>query len=633
MHTFMADQTLPQPQRPQPVSASTLSVSHADSFANLGSSPLSIPTAPAPQSSTTPSLSLTPEKKPEAELGSKPDSDTATSNPTTFVVTPSSASIQAQAIPSGASVHSVGAPVSKLMQNLQSVSSQPFKDPNAVQFASTQVTATASTENTVGGSPFLSASAIPQEPVSAQRSSLDSVAGRKIASPPGGMSLARLFQKKILLVGGAVFGTIVLAVGAWAFFGQSSQSVNINPSVSNPTSRQVTLNYWGLWEPESVMAPIIAKYEAENPGVKINYVQQNSRQYRQRLQAAIRDGSGPDIYRFHNTWVPMLREDLSPAPASVFSTSVLQQDFYPNMSKDLVSGTQVLGVPLMYEGLALLYNRNMLQAANALPPTDWQQVRELALRLTLRNGQRIERGGIALGTTGNVDHFSDILGLMMLQNSADLSNPVSMNAQSALEFYTIFSRVDQVWDTTLPPSTQAFASEQVAMIFAPSWRIHEIQELNPNLNIGVTRLPQIDGTQVTWASYWAEGVSSTSRNKEEAWKFIAYLSQPEQLRAMHSSAGSLRGYGELYPRVSMASELRTNPLLSPYVDDALYGQSWYMSSATFDEGLNDGVIQYYADAVNAMNQSGDALRSLEAALPGIQQVLSRYGVVTPVVSQ
>jgi multiple sugar transport system substrate-binding protein len=312
---------------------------------------------------------------------------------------------------------------------------------------------------------------------------------------------------------------------------------------------------------------------------------------------------------------------------------MLQQDFYPVAARDLVLSNQVVGVPLMYEGLALLYNQNMLQAANALPPSDWQQVRELAVNLTIKNGQRIERGGIALGTAENVDHFSDILALMMLQNSADLANPASVNAQSALEFFTIFSRVDQVWDATLPPSTQAFASEQVAMIFAPSWRIHEIQSLNPNLSIGVARLPQIDGTQVSWATYWAEGVSSTSRNKEESWKFLNYLSQPEQLRAMHSDAGSVRAYGELYPRVSMASELKSNPMLSPYLDDALYSQSWYLASDTLDEGLNAGLIQYYTDAVNAMNQSGNAERALQAILPGLQQVLSRYGLGGPVVAQ
>ncbi len=543
-------------------------------------------------------------------------------------------------------------PSSKLLQNLQSVSNTPFVDPSAaeptrigsapIENQSTPVSASTVTPQAFvpasGGIPSpqpFSAASIPKEtpaaPVMTQasRSGLEPVAGR-VANAGGRFS----FLSRNVIFG--ILGVLVVLVGAvfaWNWWG-NQQSAS-NPSVPGATSptRQVTLTYWGLWEPESIMRPVIQKYEQQNPGVKIQYVQQNSRQYRQRLQAAIQDGSGPDIFRFHNTWMPMVQTNLSPAPSTAFSPSEIQQDFYPVVTQDLVNGSQVYGVPLMYEGMALLYNQNMLQAANALPPSDWQQVRELASRLTIRSGQRIDRAGIALGTADNVDHFSEILAMMMLQNSADLSQPVSANAQSALEFYTLFSRVDGVWDSTLPPSTQAFAAEQVAMIFAPSWRIHEIQELNPNLNIGVARVPQIDGTQVAWASYWAEGVSASSRQKEEAWKFLQYLSQPDQLRALHSDAGSVRGYGELYPRVSMAAELRTNPLLSAYLDDALYAQTWYLASDTFDEGLNDGMIQYYTDAVNSMNQSGNAERALQAILPGIQQVLSRYGLVRAGVAQ
>src|SRR3989338_1947535 len=32
----------------------------------------------------------------------------------------------------------------------------------------------------------------------------------------------------------------------------------------------ITLTYWGLWEPNEIMAPVIAKYESNHPGVKIS---------------------------------------------------------------------------------------------------------------------------------------------------------------------------------------------------------------------------------------------------------------------------------------------------------------------------------------------------------------------------
>ena len=54
--------------------------------------------------------------------------------------------------------------------------------------------------------------------------------------------------------------------------------------------------------------------------------------------------------------------------------------------------------------------------------------------MTVRNEARLERGGIAMGTADNIDHFSDILGLLMLQNGASAADPTSAQVQTVLDF-------------------------------------------------------------------------------------------------------------------------------------------------------------------------------------------------------
>lgn len=540
---------------------------------------------------------------------------------------------------------------SRLMQNLQSVSSTPFQDATPQAPVADVQSNSLGSNSGLNTTPPTNPDGVPQEsigfstppaggnggdgsqPPGSPSMSSESVSTPKPASP-GGL-LDQLRSSTVALVGGGILLLLLLIGGGYFVYTQflAPEPVSVTNGGNNtvvPANKQTTITYWGLWEPEEVMAPLIEEYESQNPGINIEYTQQKSDQYRQRLQAAIRDGNGPDIFRFHNTWIPMVEDDLSPAPTSVLSPDVIKQDFYPIMNRDLVMNNEVYGVPLMYEGLALLYNRNMLEAAAAAPPQDWNQVRQLANQLTIRNGERIERAGIALGTADNVDHFSDILGLMLLQNSANPADPTSTNVQHAVEFYTIFSRSDRVWDDTFPSSVNAFANEQVAMIFAPSWRIFEIQRANPNINIGVVRTPQLGGTTITWGTYWAEGVSNNSKNKQEAWKFLAYLAQEEQLRVFHDEGASYRAFGELYPRVEMARGLTTNPLIQPYLEDALYAYSWYLASQTHDEGLNDQMIQYYTDAVNASNRSGNVSRALQEVAPGVQQVLSRYSIAAPI---
>lgn len=378
------------------------------------------------------------------------------------------------------------------------------------------------------------------------------------------------------------------------------------------------------------MSPLLREYEKLNPQVKITYEQQRSTQYRQRLQAAIDQGAGPDIYRFHHTWMPMLDEQLAPAPNAVLPPATFNQDVYPILAEKLVRPDGVKGVPLMFDGLALVYNQTMLEAANAAAPTTWADVRSLANVLTVRTGDRIERGGVALGLTGNVEHFSDIFGLFLLQSGANPASPTEPAAIAALEFFTSFARGDQpVWDATLPNSTLAMAQEKVAMILVPSWRVLEILDLNPNLRLGVARVPQLTDEKVSWASVWVEGVSVKSKQQQEAWKLLVWLSQPEQLRKLQTEAAKYRRFGPISPRPSMANDYLNNPLLLPYVQDALDAQSWFMASATQDEGLNDGIIQYYADAINLMNERGNAQESMTLAAPGIQQLLQRYRIAAP----
>ena len=114
-------------------------------------------------------------------------------------------------------------------------------------------------------------------------------------------------------------------------------------------------------------------------------------------------------------------------------------------------------------------------------------------------------------------------------NGADLRNPTNKLAADALLFYTLTSRSDRVWDETLPNSTQAFASEKVAMYFAPSWRINDLKAINPNLDFGVLPVPQLPNSTITWASYWVEGVSASSENQQAAWQFLKFISQKESL--------------------------------------------------------------------------------------------------------
>jgi len=388
---------------------------------------------------------------------------------------------------------------------------------------------------------------------------------------------------------------------------------------------QVTLNYWGLWEPSSVMQSVIADYESANPNVKINYSMQAPKNYRTRFLSAGTQADAPDIVRIHNTWLPMLKKDLSPAPDTILTVGDIA-NYYPVVQKNFVSNNKIYALPLEIDGLALIYNVEILKEVDAEPPSDWNTLRKLAFDLTKTNAETkiIERAGVAMGTTGNVDHWSDILGLLILQNSGNPGKPSESAVQDALTFYTIISTQDKSWDASQPNSVYAFATGTVAMIIAPSWQVSEIKAINPNLNFKVAPAPVLPSANYAWATYWAEAVPLTSKNPAEAWKFIKYLSSAEALQKMYAGASQIRALGEPYPLTSLASSLANDPLAGPFVSQGANYKSWYLADKTFDDGINDGFSKYYEDAINGINDGSTVAAVLKPLSEGVQQLLLKY---------
>lgn len=422
--------------------------------------------------------------------------------------------------------------------------------------------------------------------------------------------------KTILLI---ILVLLVLGGIGWAVFRF------LLPGVQQ--SKEVTLTYWGLWEPESIMREVLTDWEKDHPNIKISYSRQSHQEYRERLQSALARGQGPDIFRFHNTWLPMFKTELDPVPATVMDAGTYDRSFYPVATSSLRSGVNYLGIPLEVDTLALFYNEDIFTAAGVNPPKTWDELRQLASQLTLRDEQgRIQRAGVALGTTGNIWHWSDILGLMMLQNGADLANPVGSLAEDTLTFYTLFSQTDRVWDETLPVSMLAFATGKTAMFFGFSWDVFEIKNINSSLNFKIVPVPQLPGTDISWASFWVEGVSQKSENKEAAWEFLKFLSSQPVMEKLYQAESKLRLFGEPYSRVEMAGALQSDPLVAPFISQAAKAQTWYLCSRTFDNGLNDRMIKYFEDAVNAVNNGKTPKEALKAVANGVAQVLSQYGL-------
>jgi multiple sugar transport system substrate-binding protein len=406
---------------------------------------------------------------------------------------------------------------------------------------------------------------------------------------------------------------------------------------TSPQSSAIT--FWGL-EDENVIKPLIDEYQKTHPKTTIIYQKQNLKLYQERLESSLEKEGGPDIFRFHNTWLPILRNYLAPVPSTVFTTEEYEKTFYPVTKNDLKQGSRYYGIPLEIDCLVLLYNEDIFNSARLEPPSTWEDLRNTAMKLTVKDvSGQIRKAGVALGTTNNIDFWSDIIGLMLLQNGTDVTkidstilSDGSNAGEDTINYFVNFAKGEnRVWDETLDNSTLAFAAERLAMYFGTLRGVHEVKRLNPALKFKVIPVPQLANQQTNWANYWVEGVSIKSPVTSEGWDFLKFLSSKESLKELFTNASKQRIYGEAYPRIDMAQDLKENEFLGAVISQAPTAISWYLADKTEegDKGLNSHMRKNIGDAVSEVLQGKPTKEALGKAEKEIQKVLATYGLIAP----
>ncbi len=404
----------------------------------------------------------------------------------------------------------------------------------------------------------------------------------------------------------------------------------IIPLFAGKKTENVTLVYWGLWEDKSTMQSIISEFEKENPTIKIDYVKQDIKQYRERLTTRINNNTGPDIFRYHNTWYPMFSKLLLPLPSDVISAEDFKKNYYFVLQKDLIKNGAIYGIPLGIDTLALYVNSDLLSALGVNnPPGDWEEFAALARRLTVKDESgKIKTAGAAMGSYSNISHAPDIISLLFLQNGVNINNITSTKtaAADALQFYTAFAKGEgSVWDNTLDNSILAFAKENLAMCFGYSWDAFTIKALNPNLNFKTYLVPQLPGETINMASYWVEGISSKSKYHREALLFMKFLAKKETTQKLFTEQSKTRQFGEPYARIDLADSLKTNEQVYPFVEQAKTANSSLLVDSTYDNGLNDKASKYLETAVNSILNEVSPETAVETLVKGLDQIINQYG--------
>ncbi|MDD5554007.1 MAG: extracellular solute-binding protein, partial [Patescibacteria group bacterium] len=389
----------------------------------------------------------------------------------------------------------------------------------------------------------------------------------------------------------------------------------------------VTLNYWRVWDGPDAFSEIIANYKALHPYININYRKLRYSEYEQALLEALAEDKGPDILSLHNTWIKKYQNKLAPLPAEItmvypvekgtikkeivqelrttksLTFRDLKNNFVDAVYDDVVlpatdsktgkTSEQIFGLPLALDTLAMYYNRDLFNNAGiAVPPSFWnQEFQQTVKKLTKQDTTgKIIQSGVALGGSKNIERYSDILSVLMMQNGAVMADengnvvfnqiPPALKEQKyspgleALRFYTDFSNPAKEvysWNSSLGNSLEMFIAGKLAMMFGYAYHLPTIEAGAPKLNFAVAPLPQIEGNlgNTNFANYWVETVSSKSKYINEAWDFVQFATKTEQAKsylARTKKPTALR---------SLVSQQIEDEDVGIFANEVLTAKSWY----------------------------------------------------------
>jgi ABC-type glycerol-3-phosphate transport system substrate-binding protein len=350
--------------------------------------------------------------------------------------------------------------------------------------------------------------------------------------------------------------------------------------VKQAQQEPVQLTYYRLFDGEDVFTPIIAEYQKQNRNVTINYRKfTDPEQYLDLIINELAEGEGPDLFSMHNSWFVKHRKKLSPTPQNLIGVEDFQETFVKVAADDLIlpdetGSNRIYGLPLYVDTLALYYNSEHFEDAvpsRGKPASTWGELQEDVFKLTKSDNsfERFERAGIALGRSDNILRAIDILYLLFIQYGVDFydsgyteatfASGATPPAADALAFFTGFALPSSKYynwnaylanDDSDEKEITTFARGKVSMIIGYSYLYEQIQDTIKDLDkkgrktisknvVKIAPIPQLENPETstekrdTFASYFAETVSRTSKHPEEAWKFLSYLVGKENLEHYH----------------------------------------------------------------------------------------------------
>jgi len=287
-----------------------------------------------------------------------------------------------------------------------------------------------------------------------------------------------------------------------------------------------TLTVWAMGNEGTLLGTLADEFESQNPDVTVNVTPVDWGQAVAKLQTAIAGNTTPDVSQMGTDMMGQFGATgaFEPVPSDIDPSAYFESAW----NTTIVDGVP-LGVPWYVETRLLYYRTDIAEAAGITsPPATWDDLKAMATAMQKDGGARY---GISLGTKNWQEYFP-----FLWSNGGDVvdaeGNPTlnSPEAVEALTFYDSFFE-EGLTPTAVPEGfdiTPAFVTGDYPMFFSGPWHLGLIETAG-GADFGdkwaIAPMPQkVSGTSFLGGSNVV--VYKNSQNKDAAWAFVKFLSDP-----------------------------------------------------------------------------------------------------------
>ena len=280
----------------------------------------------------------------------------------------------------------------------------------------------------------------------------------------------------------------------------------------------------------------IAGFEKANEGVKVEIVSVGWDELNSKIVSLYQAGDAPDIMLTGSRTLKQLAslgvaEDLS---------SYITDDFKSKRVESVLATGQVdgkqYGIPMAFSSRALYYRSDLIEMA----PTNWDELFETAKKVHAENSDVY---GFAIPT--DITSGTDELLNFIYQNDGALvddkgeitfSTDANVGTLEYLKKFNDEKLVPDVVSTARADQAKLFANGNLAMFVSGPWEKETLDAAADKAPYKVAVLPAgVKQAETLVTDSYV--ISSISKNKELAWKFVEFMGQPEYQRPVSEAFG------------------------------------------------------------------------------------------------